>query len=179
MQLKDSIYLISRYIFLVLIALPGMQLFYLIFTPLTSYPVYWVLSLIYPNIILMNSFLILGSSAVQLIPACIAGSAYYLLLILSMATPMPASKRLKSICFMILSFLFLNILRLVIFSILFIGGYQYFGVMHSLIWYFGSTALVVIIWFANAWVFKIKGIPVYTDMKSLYSSAKKEVRKDE
>lgn len=177
MQLKDSIYLISRYIFLVLIALPGIQLFYLVFTPLTVYPAYWILRLLYPSILIMSDFLLLSSLAVQLIPACIAGSAYYLLLILNMTTPMPVSKRLKSLGFIILSFLFLNILRLVIFSILFFNGYQYFGVMHSFIWYFGSTALVVIIWFANAWVFKIKGIPAYTDMKSLFSGAKKRGKK--
>ncbi|MEM4271672.1 MAG: pacearchaeosortase [Candidatus Pacearchaeota archaeon] len=173
MRQANLIGMFARYIFLVLIALPGMRFFYLVFTPLTIYPSFWLLSLFYSSTILFEDAFIINSSIIQIIPACIAGAAYYLLLILNFATPMPPKTRINSIIFLIFSFLVFNIIRLVAFSILFINGYEYFGILHKMMWYFGSTLLVVLLWFANVYFFKIKAIPAYTDLKYLYLSIKK------
>lgn len=188
--------LFIRYIILLLIALPNLAFFYLILTPLTFYPVYWILSSIYTvtlststqtatcllfsstkllsslsSIACLNTTIILKGYFANIIPACIAGSAYYLLLILNLTTPMGLNKRIKSILFMFFSLLALNILRIVSFAILFVKkGYGYFDVAHLTTWYFGSTVLVVLIWFINVLIFKIDKIPIYTDIKNLYNS---------
>ncbi|MCU0642354.1 MAG: pacearchaeosortase [archaeon] len=170
MNIKESFNLLVRYIILVLIAFPSIWLFYLIFTPLTVYSSYFILSLFY-DVALENSTFILNSYAIELIPACIAGSAYYLLLILNLTTPMKSKTRIRSISFLMVSFLVLNILRIAFFSFLFIKGFQYFDVAHKAVWYLGSTLLVVALWFVNVSLFKIKGIPVYSDICSLFREA--------
>jgi hypothetical protein len=167
MNLKDSFGMFLRYIILILVALPSLYLFYLIFTPLTLYPSYWILS-IFHDVALWDSSFIIGNSLIQIIPACIAGSAYYLLLILNLTTPMKPSLRVKSLAFLLLSLLFFNILRLVVFTSLFVAGFSYFDLAHKAVWYFGSTLFVVILWFLNVYLFKLREIPAYSDMKRLY-----------
>jgi exosortase/archaeosortase len=171
MNLKDILYTFLRYILLVIIGLPGAYFFYFIFTPLTVYPVFWILRL-FCDVSLNGSSLLLSSCTVALVPACIAGAAYYLLLALNLATPMAPRVRLKSLLFLFLSFLALNILRILLFISLFNIGFQYFDIAHKAAWYFGSTILVVLIWFANVRLLDIRAIPAFTDMRTLYDLAK-------
>jgi exosortase/archaeosortase len=165
MKSKEAIALFARYLLLILIALPGFSLFYWLFTPLTEYPAKWILELFYPTE---------WTASIILIPACIAGGAYYLLLILNLATPMQAGTRAKSIIFLILAFLALNIARIVLFSVLYFEGAGYFSIAHKYTWLFGSTILVVLIWFASVRLFKIRAIPAYTDLLSLFAEAKRK-----
>ncbi len=168
MNKKELIGFISRYLIALLLGLFGINLIYLIFNPLTSYPALWILKPFYPLLRLEDNSLILNiKSVAAIIPACIAGAAYYLLIALNLATPMNIKTRTKSLSFLILSFLFLNIIRFAIFTGLFFEGYKYFDMAHEAVWYFGSTILVVILWFANVALFKIKGIPACTDLKNL------------
>lgn len=177
MKISSVILTFLRYIFLVVIAFPNISLFYLIFTPLTIYPTLGLLSLFFSGISLADNFLVFGDYAVQIVPACVAGSAYYLLLILNMATPMKVKTRVYSLVFLIFSFLLLNILRLSAFSSLLFSGCGDLGLVHKAIWYFGSTIFVVLLWFLNVYLFKIKAIPAYTDIKYLFDVAKKKRRK--
>lgn len=166
--------LFFRYLLLIIIGLPGPYLFYLIFTPLTIYPVYSILKLVYSSALLEGNLLVLNSHSIGIIPACIAGAAYYLILILNLATPMNLKIRLKSLLFMFISFLFLNILRIIVFSALFMGGFELFDIAHKTIWYLGSTLLVVAIWFFAVYAFKITTIPFCTDFKTLFGYLKKQ-----
>jgi hypothetical protein len=85
---------------------------------------------------------------------------------------MPLKIRIKSTAFLIFSFLIFNIIRLFVFSALFFGNYPYFSIAHKAAWYFGSTLLVVILWFANRSLFKINAIPAYTDIKTLFKRSR-------
>ncbi len=168
MEKKEAIYLVLRYVFLAVLGVFNLELFYYVFSPLTVYPVYWILSLIYENTTLLQGNLLFFSGVyAQIIPACIAGAAYYLLVILNFAMPLKISQRIKSLVFLAAVFLALNILRIVVFGSLLVSGSQYFDVAHEVVWYFGSTVMVVIIWFVNVWAFKIKEIPVYTDFRNI------------
>ncbi len=171
MKLNEVVGIFLRYLFLVAIALPGASLFYIAFTPLTVYPVFWILSL-FCTVSLEGSTFILGFCSVNLVPACIAGAAYYLLLALNLTTPMKPILRTKSLLFLFVSFLALNIFRILLFISLFGIGFEYFDIAHKAVWYFGSTVLVVLIWFANVKLFEIKAIPAYSDLKTLYNSAR-------
>ena len=172
MKRGEAITLIVRYVILVALGF-GVQLFYLAFSPLTVYPVFGIISLAYDNVALLSgNLLFFGNSFyAQIIPACVAGAAYFLLLILNLTTPMRAGKRIKSLVFLFVTFLVLNIIRIAVFAALLSSGYQYFDLTHKMVLYFGSTILVVIIWFVNVLIFKIRGIPIYTDFKNLFADA--------
>jgi len=206
MRNREAWNLAVRYFVLIILGLFNLWLFYLIFSPLTVYPVYFILKLIdssaglFPgNLIFFSGeyieiveaciagaayYLLLifnlatpmewrkrmksSGEYIEIVEACIAGAAYYLLLIFNLATSMEWRKRMKSIAFLAAGFLVLNVLRILVFTALFVVGYRYFDATHIFIWYFGSTALIVLLWFVNVWLFDIKEIPVYSDIKSLY-----------
>ncbi len=178
MDNKEVRSLFIRYIILIIVAFPNLYLFYLIFTPITVLPVYLILKFIYGATLSGYSTIVIQGQAINLISACIAGAAYYLLLILNLSTPMNLKKRLKSLIFIALSFLILNIIRILIFSSLYLSGFQYFDLAHKIIWYAGSTILIVLIWFLNIWLFKIRNIPIYTDIKSIAQDIRKRKSKE-
>ncbi len=180
MNNKEAIILAIRYIVLVVLgfALIYGKLFEIIFTPLTFWPVLGILHLFYDNVASLPGYVISYANVYAgIIPACIAGAAYYLLLILNLTTPMKAMKRAWSILFLVGAFLIFNIMRIVIFAAVAASRSNYFDAAHMMMWYFGSTVMVVIIWFLTVWLFKIKEIPVYSDMKSLYEDAVPRRRK--
>lgn len=168
--------LIFRYAILIVLGLFNLALFYIIFTPLTIYPVFFFISKIFSGSTIISisptPAIAFKGYVARIIPACVAGSAYYLLLILNLTTPMQFSKRVKSIIFLLLSFLVINILRITLFAALVPAGFQYFDATHELTWYFGSTIMIAAIWFINSFIFKIQGVPVYSDIKSIYSDIK-------
>src|SRR3989344_6913817 len=111
--MKKIANLLIRYIITAVLGI-FLPIFYITFTPLTIYPVYWILNLFYP-VVLIGNTLIIQTTKITLIPACIAGSAYYLLLILNLLTPMKLIIRIKALFFSFLALLLLNILRIVTF----------------------------------------------------------------
>jgi len=169
-------YILLRYLILIILGIPNLYLFYLVFTPLTVKPTFFLLSMIDPS-----SYIVEGTTNViffkgyfaSIIPACVAGAAYYLLLILNLTTPMSVKKRIGSIMFLLTSFLVLNLVRIFIFAMLLTKGYQYFDFTHNVTWYFGSTVLVILIWFSNVLIFRIRDIPIYSDLKQIYLDIKK------
>ena len=158
--------ILARYLILLLIGVPNLWLFYLIFTPLTIYPVFSLLSLFFNATLISNVIIIENLFPIEIIGACVAGSAYYLLLILNLAIPMEISKRIKMLLFSFASLLVINILRIFLLSILFVSGTSFFNITHELFWYFGSIAFVIGIWFIGVKIFKIKEIPFYSDLKN-------------
>jgi exosortase/archaeosortase family protein len=165
-------YLLLRYLVLVAVAIPNFVLFYIIFTPLTIYPVFFALNLFF-NVSLESPFILFDNFRVHIIPACVAGSAYYLLMIFNFSTPMKFKTRIKSLLFSFLFLLILNILRILLLIIIFIYGSNYFQTSHLLFWYFLSTLFVIGIWFVEVKVFNIREIPIYSDLKYLINLKRK------
>lgn len=165
---KQFLDILIRYAILILIALPNLWLFYLIFTPLTIYPVYFLLNLFFETSLTGNVINVINFS-IEMIPACIAGSAYYLLLILNLSIPkIETQKRLNMVFFSSLSFLIINILRVFLLSLGIISESPWFDITHKLFWYIGSIIFVIGIWFAEVKLFKIREIPFYSDIKFIY-----------
>ncbi|MEK6880877.1 MAG: pacearchaeosortase, partial [Nanoarchaeota archaeon] len=115
----------------------------------------------------IGNMLIVNSLAIEIIPACVAISAYFLLLVLNLTIAMDLKKRVYSILLSFLALLILNILRIVILSSMYVEKFAYFEQVHLFFWYFLSTIFVVCIWFGTAYVFRIKNIPIYSDIKGL------------
>ncbi len=172
---KKFINIIVRYLILALIAISGFDLFYFFFLPLTEYPVFYLLSFFYDPVILGKAIFVANKS-IEIVGACVAGSAYYFLFILNLSTPnIKILKRLKMLFFACMVFLVINILRIFVLSIMYINDSQFFDFTHKLFWYLGSTIFIVIIWFMQVKKNKILSIPCYSDLKFIYgkSSLKK------
>ena len=158
-----------RYLILILSAISGFWIFYLVLTPLTVYPVYLILNLFLDAILIKNVIIINNEIPIEIIKACVAASAYYLLFILNLSTPKIKIKtRIKMILAAFATLLFFNISRIVILSMIFLQGLPIFVAAHQLFWYFLSTIFVVIIWFSQVKIFKIREIPFYSDFWFLH-----------
>ncbi len=145
---------------------------------LTIYPAYFLLALVY-EVSVSGYVLTVSGIEIGIVGACVAGSAYYLLLILNLTTKMNTKQRVYSLLFSLLLLLVVNISRIFFFSILFIEDFVYFDILHKLFWYFMSILLVVFIWFLTVMIFKIKNIPVYFDLRFLFNnSINKNYRKN-
>lgn len=169
-----------RYIILLAIVL-SISVIYRIFAIATVFPVFFVLKLLFGNVslvfnpnILNQIIIIQGKTIIELIPACIAGSAYLFLLALNLTVPMERKKRIFSITMSILIFLGINILRIVVFSAIYHLQYPYLDFTHKLFWYLLSTIFVIGIWFFVVKIYSINEIPVLTDLKFIYSKILKK-----
>jgi len=172
--LKKLLDVFVRYVVLLAVAFPNLWIFYFIFTPLTVYPLYFLFGLFFDVSLTGNIIFVSNCFPVELIDACIAGSAYYLLLILNLATPsLKFNKRIKMIALSFAALLIINILRIFFLSLLFFSGSSLFDVAHKIFWYLGSIIFVVGIWFAEVKFFKIKQIPFYSDIKFFLKLKKK------
>jgi exosortase/archaeosortase len=167
MNPKQALDMVLRYFILAIIALSNLSVIYALFTPLTVYPVFYIMKLMYGSAMLSVNEIAVNGDIINLIPACIAGSAYFLLLILNLSAPMKPKTRACSLAFLLSSFLVLNIIRIVMFSVLAVSGFSYFDISHELAWFFGSTLIVAMLWFINIYLFKIREIPLYTDVKEM------------
>lgn len=180
MDKKSTYFVFLRYLVLIILGIPNLYLFYLIFTPLTVGPTFYIFSLIdsasyvLDPLTTANPTIFFKGAFASIIPACVAGAAYYLLLILNLTTPMSLKKRLWSILFLFGVFLIINLGRIVLFGFLLTENFNSFNLAHTATWYFGSTIMVILIWFANVLIFKIKNIPVYTDIKNIISDIRGE-----
>lgn len=163
----QSIFL--RYILALLLAFNGLFLFYLVLTPLTIYPVFFILKIFFKESILnfANNSISIENLQIDIIKPCIAGSAYYLLTLLNFLTPMLLRTRIRALFYSLLILLVINIARIVIFVFLIKSEFIYFDIIHELTWNLLSTLIVVLIWFSTIKIFKIDTIPIYTDIKNI------------
>lgn len=171
--INKLIFLLLRYIVLLglIFTLP---IIYKVLTPLTVYSTGFLLKLFYEVSISKDIITISTSrlTIIQIIPACVAGSAYLLLLILNLTLLMKPKTRFCSLLFLVTAFFILNILRIFFMAVLLVADSQFFDFAHKLFWYVLSTIFVAGIWFLTAFLFKIKEIPIYSDIKYLIANIK-------
>ena len=171
-EVKLSCDIFMRYLILVIVGILNVNVFYFFFTVLTVYPVYFLLNLFF-DVIISSNVLLIKNLPIEIIGSCVAGSAYYLLLILNLSTPkINFPKRILSILFSFGMLLVVNILRIFLLSVLLISGSSLFDVTHKLIWVIGSVVFVVGIWFLTVKIFKIKEIPFYSDIMFLFNHSR-------
>jgi len=171
---KKQALLFLRYLLILVIGLISAftTWFYEFLLILTIHPVNFLLNLGYSTVLVGNTITI-GTDIIEIIPACVAVSAYFLLLILNLTTPMGLKTRFKSLLFSLLALLIVNILRIHLLSLMFLNNAASFEIIHKLFWYILSTVFVVAIWFITVYLFKIKEIPAYSDIKYLLKTIKK------
>ncbi len=161
---------LARYLIIFILGLNSLWVFYKILTPLTTYLVASILSLFSTTFIIEKGIYYNGL-IISLIPACIAGSAYYLLTILNLSTPnIKLRKRLTILITSLAVFFVLNSLRIVLLANLYADSFHLFS------WYFLSTLFVILIWIFSVKYYKISAVPFYTDVKYLINQIKNSQR---
>ncbi|MBR9705666.1 pacearchaeosortase [Candidatus Pacearchaeota archaeon] len=170
-QQQNLTFLLIRYLSLVCLMFI-LPIIYLILKPLTVYVSSFLLSLFY-TVYTVKDYIIINNVPIQIVSSCVAGSAYLLLLILNLSLPLSTKKRFFSLLLSIFVLFVINVLRIVLFSMLYTNNFKYFILTHNFTWYFLSTLFVVLIWILTTKLFKIKSIPIYSDLKSLLRLAKK------
>ncbi|MBS3145786.1 pacearchaeosortase [Candidatus Woesearchaeota archaeon] len=162
---------------ILLFAVP-LSLFYFIFTPLTIYPSYFLLKLSgFAPQFTSSTVLAFKELAIKFVPACIAGSAYYLLYILIMLTKdLSIMQSLKLFIYGSLLILSVNLIRIyIIVFVLIKYGLNYFDMIHLFFWTFVASTYVALIWIFLTRKMKIKSIPAYSDVMYLYKKIKKNI----
>jgi len=171
-QDKTTLFLLLRYLILLVLVFNS-YLIYKILTPITIYLTAKILDLFYTISILGIQIMINQVKTINITAACVAGSAYLLVLILNLFVAMKPKQRIYSILLSTALLLIFNVLRIVILAILFVNDFKYFHLTHKLIWYFLSTIFVVGIWFLTIKLFKIKQIPIVSDLKPIIKNIQK------
>jgi exosortase/archaeosortase family protein len=145
------------------------EYFYKTIYLLTIHPAYFFIKLAYPAN-LMNNAIFVGNNMINIIPACIAGIAYSLLLFLILFTKgITLKKSLKMFFIGAGLILAMNILRIdLLIWILIEFGPDLFNKIHLIFWNFVSAGYVAIIWIYLVKKFKIRKIPIISDIKELY-----------
>lgn len=164
-----------RYLMLIILGSANLYIIYKILTPLTIYATNTLLGLFFPTE-LMGNVIHFHQSIIQIIPACVAGSAFYLLIALFLSlSDVNLETRTKAIFTAISTLFILNILRIVILSLMIKN--PNFEMIHWIFWHIVSTILVVTIYILIIRFYKIKSIPGYSDFKYLKSLIKKHKKK--
>ncbi|MCX6741788.1 MAG: pacearchaeosortase [Candidatus Pacearchaeota archaeon] len=114
---------------------------------------------------------------VEIIDACVAGSAFFLLLILNLSTKgISFIKRVYLFLFDALILFLVNIIRLMVIIPLYLQESAFFPIAHQIFWYGLSIIFVIVIWLFGTRVFRIREIPVYSDVCWLIGKSKKAQR---
>ena len=164
---KEILELFARYIIIILAGLGNLYIFYKILTPLTI-KVLAILFSLFSNPVVFENFISLENILIEIVPACVAGSAFYLLFILVFSTAkINPKKRLKILGVSFLTLFILNILRIIL--LVLISNEPYFPTAHWVFWHLISTIFVVGIWIKLIYTYDLKGIPIYSDLKHLIS----------
>ena len=151
-------------------------IFYFIFRPITVWPTIGILSIFYSLTYDLTTINI-GTFSIEIIDACIAGSAFLLLFILNILTRnIGLKKRFFIFIFDSALLLIMNILRLVILIILFVNKSTAFDITHNVFWYGISTIYVLLIWLLTIWIFKIKAVPFFGDIKFILSKKTRKTK---
>ena len=161
---NPGFFMFLRYMLLFLLVLTN--IFSFVLPQATIKSSFYIISL-FTHAALTNSTITFQNHVIEIIPACVALSAYYLLLILNLSTPMPIKKRAYSLILSFALLFLVNILRIVIFSFLFVSSTVLFTTLHFITWIFLSSIIVFLVWYAGIKVFDIREIPVYSDLNFL------------
>jgi exosortase/archaeosortase family protein len=144
--------------------------FYVVFKPLTIGLTWLIMGIFYHVQIQGSSLFFPGFNAsIEIVSACIAGSAYFLLFLLNILTrDIKILKRIYALLFSFVCLFLINAIRLVIIIPMFLNNSVWFDFTHKFFWFILSIVFVVLIWLLTVKVFRISKIPVYSDVASIF-----------
>lgn len=151
---------------LALIAVLLSNFLLLLLIPITLYGGYFLLKIFY-NVSIIENAIIVSDYSFSIISACTALIAYILLTVLILTTrKITLKERIKLFFIGSLGIYLMNILRIFILIAIYLEyGKNYFEAVHLVFWHLVSTLIVALIWIVLVEYYKIKSIPVYSDIK--------------
>ena len=162
-------YLKGLFVRLALCFVP-VSLFSFFLTPITVYASYLLINIFFDTVVKGNVIVVNGFPF-EIVEACVATLAYFFLWLLCMLTKDVETKtRLKIIGFGFILIFGMNIIR--IFLLVFIAlkySFNWFSLVHLAFWNFVSGVYVALVWIFLVRKYKIKNIPVYDDLKTVYN----------
>ena len=147
--------------------------FYFIFAPITLFLSYLILLGYHPIVSFAENTILIKGTLLNFVKGCIAPSAYYLLTLLVLFSKDISWKKRAKVWFIgAMLLLGMNLLRIsIVVFVLLNFGKNGFDAIHIFFWEFVSTIYVFLVWIFLIKKFKIKGIPVYDDIKILYEKS--------
>ncbi len=166
--MKELKWILLRWILAGLVT-TSYSLIYAIIGPITLQISQGILNL-FTETILRGNLLYVGGKTLEFIPSCAAISAYILLGILILLTRgINIKTRIVMALYGSVLILAANILRIeVLIYVLLQWGKNYFDTLHLFIWQIVSSMYVALVWVYLTWRFKVKGIPLYSDMRYVW-----------
>ena len=166
--------MIARYALALVLSINSLLIFYYVFRPLTFFPVVFILKLIYPVKASGIDSMIIGGKGISFVNSCIAGSAYYLFSVLNLSTPgISWIKRMKIFMINSSALLMINISRIILLAIILVNISEIFDTTHFIFWTFLSTIFVAGIWILTMRFYRIKSVPIISDVIYLKKLIKK------
>src|SRR3989344_2816019 len=161
-------------LFLAFLLAISYNILYKILIPITLYPSFYLLKLIY-KAELSGTLITIDNYSLTFIPACAAASGYILLGILILLTKdIKLKTGLKMFLLGSLLILIANIIRIdALISILIHLGKNYFETLHLFIWKLLSSLFVAVIWVFLIKFYKIKSIPIVSDIREIRNISKR------
>ncbi|MFA4960610.1 MAG: pacearchaeosortase [Candidatus Pacearchaeota archaeon] len=164
-QSKKIIGMFARYFFILLLGAGNLYIFYKILMPTTLFLVSKTVGL-FTNVFIIDNVIKMANFNIEIVPACVAGSAFFLLFLLIFSTnDISPKKRMLALIVSSAILLFLNYSRIVF--LIAIANSFYFNVIHWILWHLVSIVFVVAIWFFVTKLFGINSVPIYSDIKFL------------
>ena len=158
-QTKKILGLFVRYFSLLLVGVGNFYIIYKLLIPLTTHIVNSVL-LIFTDTIVIGNIIYLPWVWIEIASSCVAGSAFYLLLLLILSSAnIKPRVRAKAVLTSFAMLFVLNVLRILI--LIPMTGSNYFNVVHWVFWHLISILFVVFIWFYIVKIYKIKSTYSY------------------
>lgn len=156
---------IIRVILAIMLAL-NIKIFYTIFSPLTLTLTKLILLPYKPQF--AGTIIFIKEHVLEFIPSCTAASAYLLFALLTLLTDMKLKKAVRTFITGALIILAFNTIRIfALITILIYAGANYFETLHLFFWKIMATLFVAATWIALTKIYKIKAIPIYTDIQKL------------
>lgn len=174
-ETKKITNLFARYFIILLIALGNFYILYKILTPLTLHATNQILS-IFTTTFLIENTIHLKHVIIEIAPACVAASAFYLLIALLLSTSdIKFKTRIYAIITAIAILFALNIARIV--ALTPFTNQPYFETLHWIFWHLISIIFVLVTYLLTIKIYKIKSTPIYSDFKYLKSLTKQKRKK--
>ena len=158
----------------ILVLIP-FNIFQLLFTKITIYIVFFLLKIADTTAVLgkysVKYAIDIQGVTVNIVPLCVTASAYYLLfLLVFLVKDVKFLSRLKMIFLGIFFIFLMNLVRIIILIWVLINKGDLFANLHTFLWFILSTVYVIALWLFFSYIYEIKTIPIYSDIKYLLSS---------
>ncbi len=145
-----------------------------VFYSATIYSSYFFLKLLSYQAFIIQPYIITADNYIRFSQACAAISAYFLLLLLIILTKdIKLKTRIKMFLLGSAIILAINLIRiLILIAVLETQGFDAFQQAHDVFWIIFGSLLVALTWIFLIKHYKIKSVPIYSDIKYLLKQTK-------